>query len=638
MPPETAALATPTSPLQMLSHASAIAPEIILTAWGLMVLIVDISILRRRPSEQRRSWLGRLTIAGAVAAMVGALWAVRVERVEEIRVGPRDSLSAGATLGAGVAAGPTAEAATPGPPPGFRVQFGSAPSSIFSGTLSDDVSTTWMNLILAGMLALVAALSMTWDFTEHWGEYFALLAWATVGMMFLVAAEELLTLFLSLEMMTICLYLMTSLEKQRRRSAEGGLKYFVYGSVSSALFLFGLSLIYGMTGTTRLGAMRLSLLDGPMGQGLTGNVAGATAVLLVLVGFGFKVAAVPFHQWAPDTYEGAPAPVAAWIGSGSKIASFVALMKVLLFGLGPWATDPGRITTPGWVGLLALIAAVSMTYGNFAALAQRNFKRMLAYSSVAHAGYILVGVLAVAVSQRRGEAAGGVLYYVVTYGFATVGAFAVAAWLAKDLGTDEIEDLNGLGARSPAMAVCVVILMLSLIGMPPLAGFFGKLFMFMDAMNTGEEGRISLTWLVALGLFNSVVSAFYYVRVLKAMFLRRPSGAAGVSVPSGVFWSIAVSTAVTLSFGLRPDLLLMPMQASASQMIPTSGDVRASRFATGVAPDAAEKAEELVRRQQEASKKYGLSSSGGPGGGGRLGRGSRGPAGGPPGRIGSGPG
>ncbi len=424
-----------------------------------------------------------------------------------------------------------------------------------------------MNLAITALLALAVLLSMTWDFTEHWGEYYALLFWATVGMMLLVAAEELLTLFLTLEMMTICLYLMTSLEKARRRSAEGGLKYFVYGSVSSALFLFGLSLVYGLTGTTRLPAIRMVLAANPDWLGLEGNVAGATAVLLILVGFGFKVAAVPFHQWAPDVYEGAPAPVAGWIASGSKVASFVALMKVLVFGLGPWAAQPERITNPGWVGLLALIAAVSMTYGNFAALAQRNFKRLLAYSSIAHAGYILVGVLAVAVSRGRTEAAGGVLYYLVTYAFATLGAFAVAAWLAKDLGTDEIDDLNGLGFRSPALAVCIVILMLSLIGMPPLAGFWGKLVIFMEAMNTGEQGRISLTWLVALGLFNSVVSAFYYVRVLKAMFLRQPTNRLAASPPSGVLWSILLATAVTVGFGLYPPALLDPMRASATPML-----------------------------------------------------------------------
>ncbi len=188
---------------------------------------------------------------------------------------------------------------------------------------------------------------MAWSFTEEWGEYFALLFWATVGMMLLTAAEELVTLFLTLETMTICLYLSTALEKTKRRSAEGGLKYFVYGSVSSALFLFGLSLVYGMTGhdAVRRRSARCWLPEARAGS--AGNVAGATAILLMMVGFGFKIAAVPFHQWAPDAYEGAPAPVTAWIATGSKLASFVALMKVFLHALGPWSNPSTSVTGAG---------------------------------------------------------------------------------------------------------------------------------------------------------------------------------------------------------------------------------------------------------------------------------------------------
>ncbi len=225
------------------------------------------------------------------------------------------------------------------------------------------------------------------DFTEDWGEYYALLFWATVGMMLLTAAEELLTLFLTLETMTIGLYLCTAMEKTRRRSAEGALKYFVYGSVSSAIFLFGLSLLYGISGSTQLSSIRQAIFPEGGGDvtGLKGNLAGATAVLLMLVGFGFKVAAVPFHQWAPDAYEGAPAPVTAWIATGSKMASFVALMKVLLTALAPWSSAVAAASSPGWIGIVVVLSAVTMTYGNFAALAQRNFKRMLAYSSIAHA-------------------------------------------------------------------------------------------------------------------------------------------------------------------------------------------------------------------------------------------------------------
>ena len=205
----------------------------------------------------------------------------------------------------------------------------------------------------------------------------------------------------------------------------------------------------------------------------------------------------------------------AWVATGSKIASIVALMKVLLHALGPWSSGTGDVTSPGWIMVVAVLSAASMTYGNFAALAQKNFKRMLAYSSIAHAGYMLVGVAAAGVSKDRGEAAGSVLFYLVVYAFGNIGAFALAAWLARDKDSDEIEDLNGLGVRHPALAVCVLLLMLSLIGMPPLGGFFGKLYMFMEALDetvVGGPARMTLIWLVALGLLNSVVSAFYYVR------------------------------------------------------------------------------------------------------------------------------
>jgi NADH-quinone oxidoreductase subunit N len=385
--------------------------------------------------------------------------------------------------------------------------------------------------------------------------------------MLLTAAEELITLFLTLETMTICLYLSTALERARRRSAEGGLKYFVYGSVSSALFLFGLSLLYGITGTTQIDAT-YTVLDASRPAGLSGNVAGATAILLMLAGFGFKVAAVPFHQWAPDAYEGAPAPVTAWIATGSKIASFVALMKVFLHAVLPWSNPGASVLGPGWIGIIAIISAVTMTYGNFAALAQRNLKRMLAYSSIAHSGYILVGVAAVSVSLSGRGAAGAVLYYLVVYAFANIGAFAVAAWLVRDKDSDNIDDLNGLGFQEPLLAVCILVLMLSLIGIPPLAGFFGKLYVFMEALNqSGDFERITLIWLVALGLFNSVVSAFYYVRVLKAMFLRDPGTKRLAPAGRPIALPIVLGTVVVVLFGVLPGSLVNVMQAASSTML-----------------------------------------------------------------------
>jgi NADH-quinone oxidoreductase subunit N len=528
-----------------------IAPEIVLTVWGLLVLLVDLGLSRRLTSSSRRRTVGWLSLAGVGVALIVAAIVCFVPLM--IRAYPHDEHS---WLS-----------------PQTVAYFQESDPVIFFGTIAGDVESSLFNVLYVVLLGMIVGMSMSWSFTEEWGEYFALMFWATVGMMLLTASEELVTLFLTLETMTICLYLSTALEKTKRRSAEGGLKYFVYGSVSSALFLFGLSLVYGITGTTFFEGIRKVLLPwGPNGLappvGLTDNVAGGAAILLMTVGFGFKVAAVPFHQWAPDAYEGAPAPVTAWIATGSKLASFVALMKVFLHALLPWARPSGSILGPGWVGIIAIVSAITMTYGNFAALAQKNLKRMLAYSSIAHAGYILVGVAAVTVSWRGSIAAGAVLYYLVVYAFANVGAFAVAAWLARDKDSDLIDDLNGLGFQEPLLATCILLLMLSLIGIPPLAGFFGKLYVFMEALNqTDESQRITLIWLVALGLLNSVVSAFYYVRVLKAMFLREPGPKRLAPAARGIYLPIVLATAVVVLFGVLPDSLMSVMQAAASPML-----------------------------------------------------------------------
>jgi NADH-quinone oxidoreductase subunit N len=297
-------------------------------------------------------------------------------------------------------------------------------------------------------------------------------------------------------------------------------------------------------------------------------VAGATAVLLVLVGFGFKIAAVPFHQWAPDAYEGAPAPVTAWIATGSKVASFIALLKVFLHAVQPWSHPSDRYMGPGWLAVVAVISAVTMTYGNFAALAQKNFKRMLAYSSIAHAGYMLVGVAAVSVSAVGPASAGAILYYLIVYAFANIGAFAVAAWVVRDRGGDQIDDLNGLGRQAPLLALCLVVLMLSLIGIPPFAGFFGKLYIFMEALDQGSSGsRLTLIGLVALGLLNSVVSAFYYVRVLKAMYLREPSGRRLSPAGSSIAFPVLLSAVVVTAFGVAPAPLINLMRSAAPPML-----------------------------------------------------------------------
>ncbi len=525
-------------------------PAGLLAAWGLVVVIADLVFARKLSLDARRRSVGRLALAGvglALISAVGLFWLDSLAFADASKL----HYLLGESLGS---------------------YFARSSELIFFGTLASGVSTDVLNILFIVLLGLVIWLSTSYTFTEDWGEYLALIIWSTVGMMLLAAAEELVMLFLALETMTICLYLSSAFEKTRRRSVEAGLKYFVYGSVSSALFLYGLSLVYGLAGTTQFDAIRQILTTAsPRNGGLVGNLAGVTALLLMLVGFGFKVAAVPFHQWAPDVYEGAPAPVTAWIATGSKIASFVALMKVFLHALQPWSHPSNDYMGPGWLGVVAVIAAVTMTYGNFAALGQRNFKRMLAYSSIAHAGYLLVGVAAASVSTNGSTAAGAVLYYLVVYSFANIGAFAVAAWLVRDRGDDQIDDLNGLGAASPWLALCLTFLMLSLIGVPPFAGFFGKLYIFMEALNQGpSQTRVILLWLVALGLFNSVVSAFYYVRVLKAMYLRDSSGRRLERAEPTIAMPVLISAVVVIVFGLMPGPLVDLMKSTAVPMLTAS--------------------------------------------------------------------
>ena len=517
-----------------LEQVQAILPEILLTAWGLVVLLLDVGPLRNRSLETRRTALGAISIVGALAVLAMLLIPV--------------------LIGSGAARS-------------------DLDPSRFGGTIADDLLTQLFNGLIALLLAMVVGLSMARGFTEHWGAFFALLLWAAVGMMILIAAEELLLIFLALEMMTICLYLASAFEKGRRRSSEAALKYFVYGSVASSFFVFGLSLLFGIAGTTQLDGIRRALLaraELDVGAGLVGDLAGSMAMLLVLVGFGFKVAAVPFHQWAPDAYEGAPAPVSAWIASGSKVAAMIALMKVFLHAIGPWEGTLGPDARGGWVALLALVAAATMTFGNLAALPQRNLKRLLAYSSIAHAGTMLVGVVAAAVTLRGGpeavEVAGAVLFYLAIYAVTTVGAFGLAAWLSRDLGGDDIDDLDGLGAASPALAACVAILMLSLIGVPPLAGFFAKLSVFMEVLNAPSDARGLLMGLVALALVNTVISAFYYARVLRAIFLRR-SDRPHRPAPRAVSWPIVLATLAAVGFGLRPAPLADLMRAAAGSML-----------------------------------------------------------------------
>jgi len=393
---------------------------------------------------------------------------------------------------------------------------------------------------LLALTLLTLLLSVNSRFTDHVGEYLALLLLATVGMMFLVSARDLLMIFVALEMTSLPLYILTAFNKRNLKSAEAALKYFLFGGMAAAFLLFGLSLLYGVSGSTNLNEIALAL----KGKGLDPLLV--VAMVMIVIGFGFKIAAVPFHLWAPDAYEGAPTPSAAFIASGSKVASFFVFAEVMAVGLKDGAiTGSGafREFVPGWMPVVALVAAASIVLGNLVALKQSNVKRLLAYSAIAHAGYALLGILA---SDELGLAA--LVYYVVTYGLTVVGAFGAAGVVENLTGDARLSDFAGLSRRAPVVALCMLVFMLSLTGVPPLAGFFGKFYIFYAAAQAGPP-TLGLLWLVILAVAMSAVSFYYYLKVLKQIYVADGSeGRDGARVP--VLQQVVLGTIALLVIGL----------------------------------------------------------------------------------------
>jgi NADH-quinone oxidoreductase subunit N len=383
------------------------------------------------------------------------------------------------------------------------------------------------------------------------GEYLAMILLATIGLLLLVGSEELLMIFIGLELTGLSLYVMTAFDKAQRPSAEAGLKYFLFGSLASAFTLFGLSFIYGLTGTTALASIAQRLAAAPLEPLL------AAGIVMTLIGFAFKIAAAPFHLWAPDAYQGAPVSTAGFIASGSKVASFVVLGKIVLIGFGPVrGSADWHALAGGWTPILAVLAALSILIGNLVALAQKNVRRLLAYSAVAHAGYTLLGLVA---AGRDGFSA--TLFYTTIYGITLVGAFGVVALVRRETGGDDLSDFAGLCTRSPLLAGCMAIFMLSLAGLPPLAGFFGKFYLFSAALRAGENH--GLLWLVALALFGSLISLYYYLIVLKAIFVDESNTAAFAFRPDFLQRiALTLLAGAVLFLGIMPETLVARILAS----------------------------------------------------------------------------
>ena len=425
----------------------AILPEILLLALAALVLLSDM-ILKRSRSEL----LGGLTTLGLLVILVVALLVSRPDGQESL---------------------------------------------ILGGMLRHDWLAFTFKVILLFAAAISALLSTSFDEVSDRGDYYALMIVAMLGMNLMAASADLMMLFLAIETTSIPLYILAGFIKGDDKSAESGIKYFLFGALTSAVMLYGFSLLYGFTGETNLYNLAVAMRAGALSPWLIAAMA-----MLVLVGFAFKISAVPFHFWSPDVYEGAPTPITAFISTASKAAGFAVLVRFML-------TVFPAIELQ-WTWILAIMATATMTIGNLLAIPQKNIKRLLAFSSVAHAGYVMIGLVALSTFG-----AASVVFYLAAYVVTNLAAFAVVILFARTAGSEQIEDYAGLSRRSPGLGLALMVAFLSLGGMPPLAGFVAKVYVFAAVV---ESGWI---WLAFVGVLNSIIGLYYYLTVLKVVYLYR---------------------------------------------------------------------------------------------------------------------
>ena len=491
--------------------------------------------------------------AGDVTAILplAAIWALAFLVIAvDVALPGRDRLSSGlATVGAVVVMGITAVIAP------------QAPQQAFGGAYVLDQLTILLDLLFLSIAVLTLLFAPDYMLPRQLplAEFSATLLFAISGAMLLSGARDLLVLFLGLELLVLPGYLLAGFAKRDGLSTEGAIKYFLLGSFSSAIFLFGLAFVWGFTGTTNVSGIASALQGVAAGHPLAPGLAMGLALLMT--GVAFKIAAVPFHYWTPDAYQGSPTPVTGYLSVGPKVAAFALILRLFVGALAPVRAD--------WVGAVVVLAALTMTLGNLVALTQSNVKRMLAYSSIAHTGYILVGLAAYAgapqgsVAEAHGLQA--ILVYSVAYTFMNLGAFAIVAALQRRPGvTSDLETFSGLGRRAPLMGLLMTLFLLSLTGIPPLAGFFAKYYVILAAIEAG--GAIS--WLAVLAVLNAAAAAFYYLRVVVYMYMREAPGEApplarGLELRAG----LAIAAFATLAIGFFPSGLITLAEAAAKALL-----------------------------------------------------------------------
>jgi NADH-quinone oxidoreductase subunit N len=471
-----------------------ILPEVLLTVTGVLIMLIDPVM----PSRMSRKPIGVMAVLGVIAALAASVW-----------------------------------------------QLGLPPGTAYYGTVQTDAFSVFFHVLICGvvLVALLIALDAFDAGTENTASYYALVVFGAVGMCLMSSGVELLLVFVALEISSISTYILAAIRKRSGKSPEAGLKYFLLGSFATAFFLYGIALTFGATGTTNIAEIAARLPQSPVPGFAT------VAVAMILIGIGFKVSAAPFQVWTPDVYEGAPSPVVALMSTGPKVAAFAVLLRIL-YGAYPQLHAH-------WLLLVWIMAAGSMTVGNLGALRQQNVKRMLAYSSIAHAGYTLVAFTAL---SREGIAA--VMFYAAAYAAMNVGAFAVISHAG---GYEErllsVADYRGLAYRSPLLGGALAFFLLSLIGIPFTGGFFGKFYVFTAALHSGE------VWLAVIGLLNSGVAAYYYLRLLTSVYGRPTEDAPVQLVPRlriSLTFALLLTISATLILGIFPGTILSMARAGAA--------------------------------------------------------------------------